>query len=56
LHDQHTLGDHQAFTARQIGTAVDAVEIAEIVEAGVGRIFDIEYVRQFRSLRRRWPA
>ena len=38
LHHQHPLGDHQPFAGGQVGAAVDAVQIAEVVEPRVGRI------------------
>ncbi len=57
LHHQHALGDHQPLAGRQIGPAVDAVEVAEVVEPRVG---GVDRRRRRRSsltrLRRRAPT
>ena len=41
LHDQYTLGDHQAFAAGQIRAPVDAVQIAEVVQPWIVGIVDV---------------
>ena len=48
---QHALGDHQAFAAGQVGTTVDAVEVAEVVQPGIGGVADIDVsVKVFSGL------
>ena len=49
LHHQHALGDHQALAAGQVGPAVHAVEIAEVVEPRVSRVGDVDYVGSSRA-------
>ena len=44
LDHQHTLSDHQALTAGQVGPAVDAVEVAEVVHSVVFRVGDVDDV------------
>ena len=44
LHHQHALGDHQALAGGQVRPAVDAVQIAEIVQPRVGGIVDVDDV------------
>ena len=41
LHDQHAFGDHQPFAGRQIGTTIDAVQVAEIVEPRIVGIVNV---------------
>jgi hypothetical protein len=41
LHYQHALGDHKPFAGRQIGTAIHAVQVAEIVESRIVGIVDV---------------
>ena len=42
LHHQHALGDHQTLARRQIRAAIDAVEVAEVIDPGIGRIGDVD--------------
>ena len=42
LHHQHALGDHQTLAGRQIGPAVDAVEVAEVINPTVAGVRDID--------------
>ena len=44
LHHQHTLGDHQPLAGGQVRPAVHAVEVAEVVQPGVGGVGDVDYV------------
>jgi hypothetical protein len=43
LHHQHSLGDDQALAGGQVGPAVDAVEIPEVVQPRVSRVGDVDY-------------
>ena len=45
LDHQHALGDDQTLATGQIGSAVDAVEVAEVVGPRVIRVGDVDDVR-----------
>jgi hypothetical protein len=40
--DQYPLGDHQTLSRREIGPAIDAVEVAEVVDPRVSWISDVD--------------
>ena len=48
LHDQHTLGDHQALAAGQVRPSVNAVQIPEVVQPRIVGIVDIADVAHRR--------
>lgn len=41
LNHQHAFGDHQPLARRQVGTAIDTVQVPEVVEPRVIGILDV---------------